>query len=144
MTKNNSTVPEPKCVIRHYFCSYFCPFSNQLHSTFLNPPFTLMLILLCFVSLCFHAHEQTTRTRFDWYNWSPNKLIYWVTDILKQSCCGPSSSGSCAGTSSAATEHSHHSKFRTSWTWSTSRSASTAQRLWVIKRFLATTAARSA
>ena len=72
------------------------------------------------------------------------QLVYWATDILKQSCCGSSSPGSCAGTSSTATECSHHSKFWTSQTRSTSRSASTAQRLLVINRFLATTAARSA
>ena len=90
----------------------------------------------------FYAYEQTTRTRFDWYYWSPNKRVYWATDILKQSCCGSSSTRSCAGTSSATTECSHHSKFRTSRTWSMSRSASTARRPLVIERFLATTAAR--
>ena len=71
------------------------------------------------------------------------QLIYWATDIPKQSGCGSSSPRSCAGTSSATTEHSHHSKFRTSRTRSTSRSASTARRPQVIARFLATTAARS-
>ena len=64
------------------------------------------------------------------------QLVYWATNIPKQSCCGSSSPGSCAGTSSAATEHSHHSKFWTSRTRSTSRSASTTQRLLVIERFL--------
>ena len=71
------------------------------------------------------------------------QLVYWATDIPKQSCCGSSSPGSCAGTSSAATECSHHSKFWTSQTRSTSRSVSTTRRPQVIERFLATTAARS-
>ena len=71
------------------------------------------------------------------------QLIYWTINIPKQSCCGSSSPGSCTGTSSAATKHSHHSKFQTSRTRSMSRSASTARRLLVIKRFLTTTAARS-
>ena len=32
----------------------------------------LCLSLLCSFLYAFHAHEQTTRTRFDWYYWSPN------------------------------------------------------------------------
>ena len=38
------------------FC-FSCPFSTQLHFTFLTPPFSLMLILVMFISLCSHAHK---------------------------------------------------------------------------------------
>ena len=54
------------------FARIFCPFSTQLHSTFLTPPFSLMPIFDMFIPLCFHAHEQTTRTQFDWYHQTPN------------------------------------------------------------------------
>ena len=85
---------------------------------------------LCLSSLCssfyaFHTHEQTTRTH-SLVRLDTEQLVYWATDIPKQSSCGSSSPGSCAGTSSAATECSHHSKFQTSRTQSMSRSASTA------------------
>ena len=57
------------------FARIFCPFSTQLHFTFLTPPFSLMLILVVFTPLCplcYHAHKQTTRTQFDWYYRTPN------------------------------------------------------------------------
>ena len=67
-TSSNNVQP----VIGCYFCSYFCLFSNQLHSTFLTPPFFFMIILVMFPPLCFHAHKPMTRTQFDWYNRTPN------------------------------------------------------------------------
>ena len=33
----------------------------------LTPPFFFMLIFVTFSLYAFHTHEQTTRTRFDWY-----------------------------------------------------------------------------
>ena len=54
------------------FAHVFCPFSTQLHFTFSTHLFSFMLIFVMFIPLCFHAHEQTTRTRFNWYYWSPN------------------------------------------------------------------------
>ena len=121
---------------------FFVHFRPNFTSHSLPTPFLTML--LSSMLLCLHAHKQMTRTQFDWYDRTPNKLDYWATDIPKQSCWGSSPSpGSCAGTSSAATERSHHSKFRTSRTRSTSRSASIAWILLVIDRFLASTAARS-
>ena len=119
-------------VIGRYFCSYFRPFSTQFHSTFLTPPFPL----------CFTRSQTNDKNAIQLVQPDTEQLVYWATDIPKQSCCGSSSPGSCAGTSSAATERSHHSKFRTSRTWSMSRSASTARRPRVIAKFLATTTAR--
>ena len=102
---------------------------------------------LCLSLLCLCPCLSRSRTRQQEHNsivpLDTEQLVYWATDIPKQSCCGSSSPGSCAGTSSAATECSHLSKFWTSWTQSMSRSVSTAQRLLVIDRFLATTTARS-
>ena len=43
---------------------FFVHFSTQLLFTLLTPPFSFMLIFAMFI----HAHEQTTRTRFDWYD----------------------------------------------------------------------------
>ena len=54
------------------FACIFCPFSTQLHFTFLTPPFSLCLSLLCFSFYAFTLTNKTTRTQFDWYNWSPN------------------------------------------------------------------------
>ena len=111
------------------FACIFRPFSTQLHFTFL----TLYLSPLCLFSSCLFPYAlMLSRSRTDNKNTiqlvlpDTERLDYWATVILKQSCCGPSSPGSCAGTSSATTECSHHSKFRTSWTWSTSRSVSIA------------------
>ena len=131
-------------VIGHYFSLvFFCPFSIQLHFTFLTtflphayPGYVYPLML--------HLLTNRRQEHNSIGLLVTEQLVYWATDIPKQSCCGSSSPGSCAGTSSAATERSHHSKFRTSRTWSMSRSASTTRRLLVINRFLTTTAARSA
>ena len=87
------------------------------------------LFLLCsppYAPYVFHAHEQTTRMHFRLVLPDTEQLVYWATNIPKQSCGGSPSPGSCAGASSATTECSHHSKFRTSRTRSTSRSASIA------------------
>ena len=64
-------------VIGRYFCSIFCPFSIQLHFTFLTPhlfPLCLLYHDYPLMPLCLHAHEQMTRTRFDWYYRTPNDL----------------------------------------------------------------------
>ena len=102
---------------------------------------------LCLSLLCLSPYVFTLMNRRQEHN-SIGTTSHQTTHLLgyqhsETSCCGSSSPESCAGTSSAATERSHHSKFRTSQTWSTSRSASTTRRLLVIERFLATTAARS-
>ena len=108
------------------FCLYFDPFSTQLHFTFLTPPFFFMFILIMFVLLCLSSSRTDDKNMIQLVQLVTEQLVYWATDIPKQSCCGSSSTRSCTGTSSAATEHSHHSKFWTSRTWSMSRSASTA------------------
>ena len=51
------------------FAHIFCPFSTQLHSLslpHLSPSCLSLLWSSSLCSLCLHAHEQTTRTRFDW------------------------------------------------------------------------------
>ena len=68
--------------------------------------------------------------------------IYLATNIPKQSCSS-APTWSCTGTSSAALACSHSSKFQTSWTQSTSRSASTAWSPLLITRFLVSTTVRS-
>ena len=103
-----------------------------------------MPIFIMFFSLCLSRSRTDDKNTIRLVRPDTEQLVYWATDIPKQSCCGSSSPGSCAGTSSATTECSHHSKFRTSRTRRTSRSASTARRLLVIDRFLATTTARLA
>ena len=70
-------------VIGHYFCTYFSSIFDptSLHIPY-PTPFSHMLISTMLVSsmlLCLHAHEQTTRTRFDWYNQTPN---YSTTGLL--------------------------------------------------------------
>ena len=113
-------------VIGHYFCSYFSSISDP---TSLHIPYPTFLPYdyLCYVlfSLCPHTHDRQ-QEHIRLVLLVTEQLIYWATDIPKQSCCGSSSTRSCAGTSSAATERSHHSKFRTSRTRSMSRSVSTA------------------
>ena len=54
------------------FARIFQPFSTQLHFTFLTPSFSLMLIPVMFMFYADHAHEQMTRTQFDWYDRTPN------------------------------------------------------------------------
>ena len=61
-------VPMTQVSLDALFAHIFHPSLTQLHFTFLTPPFSLMLILVMFSTLCLHAHEQTTRTQFDWYN----------------------------------------------------------------------------
>ena len=62
-------------VIRCYFCLYFLsifdPTSLHIPYPNLSP---LCLSLLCSSPYVFHAHEQTTRTQFDWNYWSLNNL----------------------------------------------------------------------
>ena len=125
------------------FACIFRPFSTQLHFTFLTPPFSFMLTFVMFVFLCLSRLRTGGKNTIRLVLPDTEQLVYWTTNIPKQSCCGSSSPGSCTGTSSAATKCSHHSKFRTSWTRSMSRSASIARMLLVIDRFLATTTARS-
>ena len=131
-------------VIRRYFCSYFLSIFDPTSPHILYPAF-LLHAYPCYVYYFMLSHSWTDDKNSIQLVWpDTERLVYWATNIPKQSCCGSSSPGSCTGTSSAATECSHHSKFRTSQTRSTSRSVSTARRLLVIDRFLATTAARSA
>ena len=59
-------------VIRHFFARIFCPFSIQLHSTFLTPPFSLMLILVMLFPLCLSRSQTDNKNKFDWYNRTPN------------------------------------------------------------------------
>ena len=80
---------------------------------------------LCLLPLCFSRSQTDDKNMIRLVQLVTEQLVYWTTEISKQSCCGSSSPGSCTGTSSTATECCHHSKFRTSQTWSTSRSAST-------------------
>ena len=136
------SMSSPLTVIGCYFCSYFRPFSTQLHFTFITPPFSLILILTMFIPLCLSCSRTNDKNTIRLVLPDTEGLNYWAIDILKQSCGGFSSPGSCAGTFSAATECSHHSKFQTSRTRSMSRSVSITQTLLVIDRFLATTAAR--
>ena len=124
------------------FAPIFHPFLTQIHSMFLTPPFSLMLILVMFFLYAFTLMNKW-QEHIRLVLLVTKQPVYWATNIPKQSCCSSSSPGSCAGTSSATTECFHHSKFRTSWTWSMSRSVSTTWRLLVIDRFLTTTAARS-
>ena len=118
----------------------FIHFLTQLHFTFLTH-FPLMFILVMFFVLCLSHSQTDNKNTIQLVLQVTKQLIYWATDILKQSCDGSSSTQSCAGTST--TKCSHHSKFRTSWTQSTSKSVSTTRRPLVIARFLASTAARS-
>ena len=108
------------------FACIFCPFSTQLHFTLLTPPFSLILSSLYSSFYAFHAHKTDDKNTIRLIRPATKQLVYWATDIPKQSCIGSSSPGSCAGTSSTTTKRSHHSKFRTSRTRSMSRSASTA------------------
>ena len=50
-------------VIGRYFYSYFGPFLTQLHSTFLTPPFPLMLTPDMLIPLCLSAHEQDDKNK---------------------------------------------------------------------------------
>ena len=106
------------CVIGHYFCTYFLSIFDptSLHIPY-PTPFSLMLISTMLVSsMLYMPSRSRTNDKNTIQLVQPDTELfdYWATDILKQSCCGSPSPGSCAGTSSAATEHSHHSKFRTS------------------------------
>ena len=134
-------------VIGHYFCSYFFVHfrpnftSHSLPHTFL--PYAYLDHVHFFYTFMPSRSRMNDKNTIRLVRPDTEQLNYWATDIPKQSCCGPSSPGSCAGTSSATTERSHHSTFWTSQTRSTSRSASIARILLVIDRFLASTAARS-
>ena len=144
-TQVNAMIDLLHSVIRHYFCSYFSSIFNPTSLHIPYPTFSFLMSIFIYVHPFMPSHSQTDdKNTIRLALPDTKQLVYWATDIPKQSCCGSPSPGSCAGTSSAATERSHHSKFQTSWTRSTSRSASTTQRLLVIDRFLATTAARSA
>ena len=52
-----------------YFFVHFRPNFTSHSLPHLSP---LCLSLLCLPSYAFHTHEQMTRTRFDWYYWTPN------------------------------------------------------------------------
>ena len=113
-----------KTVIGHYFHSYFLSIFDPTSLHIPYPSFSLMLVLDMFL-LSMLSHSRTDdKNTFQLVLLDAEQLVYWATDIPKQSCCGSSPPRSCAGTSSAATERSHHSKFRTSRTRSMSRSVS--------------------
>ena len=121
----------PKCHMSSdtIFARIFVHFQPNFTSHSLPHLFSLMPISTMFNSsmlLCLHAHKPNDKNTIRLVRPDTKQLVYWATDIPKQSCCGSSSPGSCAGTSSAATECSHHSKFQTSRTRSTSRSVSIA------------------
>ena len=132
-------------VIGHYFHLYFLSIFNPT-SPYIPYPTFLLYVYLHYVFFFSFFMSFTLMNKQQEHNsivqLVTEQLVYWATNIPKQSCCGSSSPGSCAGTSSTATKHSHHSKFQTSRTQSMSRSVSTTRRLLVIERFLATTAAR--
>ena len=104
------------------FSSIFNPTSHHIP----YPTFPLHVTFAMFLSLCLSHSRTDNKNTIQLVQLVTEQLVYWVTDIPKQSCCGSSSTRSCTGTSSAATKHSHHSKFWTSQTRSMSRSASTA------------------
>ena len=128
----------------HVFFVHFRPnfTSHSLPHTFL--PYAYLDYACFFYAFMPSRSRTNNKNTIRLVQPDTEQLDYWATDILKQSCCGLSSPRSCAGTSSATTKRSHHSKFWTSQTQSTSRSASIARILLVIDRFLASTAARSA
>ena len=130
-------------VIRRYFYSYFSSIFDPTSLHIPYPTFLPYAFLVMFIPLCSSRSQTNDKNTIRLVLLVTEQLVYWATDIPKQSCCGSPSPGSCAGTSSAATERSHHSQFWTSRTQNTSRSASIARMLRVIDRFLATTAARS-
>ena len=63
-------------VIGHYFCSYFSSIFDptSLHIPYPTPflPYVYLEYVHSSMLLCLHAHEQTTRTQFNWYNRTPN------------------------------------------------------------------------
>ena len=53
--------PDSDFVIGHYFCLHFCLFLTQFHSTFLIPPFSLMLILVMAIPLCLSCSQTDNK-----------------------------------------------------------------------------------
>ena len=92
-------------VIGHYFCSYFRSIF-QPNFTSHSLPHLSPSYLSCYVFLFM---PFTLMNRQQEHNLIgllvTNYLIYWATDIPKQSYCGSSSTQSCAGASSTTTEH---------------------------------------
>ena len=108
----------PLPVIGRYFCSYFS-IHFQPNFTFHSLPhlFSFMIILTMFTFsyvLMLSCSRTKDKNTIQLVQPDTEQLDYGATDIPKQSCCAPSSPGSCAGTSSAAIKCSHHSKFWTS------------------------------
>ena len=74
-------------VIGCYFCSHFLSIFNPTSLTFLTPPFSFMSIILMFLSLMPHSHSQTDdKNTIQLVQPVTDNLIYFTTDILKQSC----------------------------------------------------------
>ena len=124
------------------FCSYFLSIFDPTSSLSLPQPFPFMFIFLMILSFYVSFMLTNRQQEHIWlYNWSLTNSIYLATNILKQSCSS-SLTWSCAGTLSANLACSHNSKSQTSWTWSTSKSVSTARSPLLIARFLVSTTAR--
>ena len=112
-----------KCHQTLFLLLFFIHFRPNFASHSLPIFSSLCLPLLCFLSLCLSCSRTDDKNTIQLVLLVTKQLVYWTTDIPKQSCCGSSSTQSCAGTSSTATECSHHSKFRTSRTRSTTLGA---------------------
>ena len=54
------------------FARIFRPFSTQLHSTFLTPLFSFMLIFDMLSPLCLSRSQTDDKNTFNWYYWSLN------------------------------------------------------------------------
>ena len=106
------------------FTPIFHPFSTQTHSLSLLPPFPLCLSFLCSFILCFITLTNRRQEHNSIGTTDHQNPIYLATELPKQSFSS-STTRSCTGTPLAALSCSHSSKFRTSWTWSASQSAST-------------------
>ena len=71
-------------VIGHNFHSSFLSIFDPTSHTFFIIPFPLMFIFLMFLLCLILVHEQTTRTRFDWYyrsQWSTWLLTSWNSPV---------------------------------------------------------------
>ena len=76
------------------FTLIFCPFSTQLHFTFLTTLSSCLSFLCFFHFMSYPTHEPTTRTQFDWLLPVTNTMIYFAINTPKQSS-SPSTTRSC-------------------------------------------------
>ena len=130
------------------FTLLFGPFLTQL----LHLPLLILIffpyVYLSYVSPCSWQNDKDTIQLVMVQDYLLPTLAvgpphdHLATESLKQSISN-STTRSCASTPLVIYSTSHQSKFRTSQTRSTSRSASTMWRPWLIARFLRSTTARS-